>query len=126
MKLHPISTIGAPLFVLLLLTGLGVYGTLAGAQATANTNRDAAHSTADETATSFTLTVQQVRCGQCTMQGLAVRQAGPCSAPCSALCRAMQRAMQGHAVHHCKAMQCAIAGPCSAPLQGHAAPNRNR
>ena len=102
-KLHPISTLGAPLFVLLLLTGLGVYGTLAGAQATANTNREAAHSTADETATSFTLTVQQVR-----------RDAGIHAEPC--MCHAGP--CGGHAVY-CPAW--CTAWPCRAEPGGRTA-----
>ena len=60
-KRHPVSTLMIPAAVLLVLTGLGVYGTLAGAQSHVNNSKDIAYSLAYDTSISFALTVQQVR-----------------------------------------------------------------
>ena len=60
-KKHPAITLVIPIIVLLVLTGLGVYGTLAGAQNMVDSNKEIARSIAFDTSTSFTLTVQKVR-----------------------------------------------------------------
>lgn len=55
----PLTVIGLPLIVFIILAGLGVYGTLAGANAYSQSLKDAATNAAVDTSTSFTLSVQQ-------------------------------------------------------------------
>ena len=55
----PLMVLGIPLLVFVILAGLGVYGTLAGAAAYSQNLKDAANSAAVDTSTSFTLSVQQ-------------------------------------------------------------------
>jgi hypothetical protein len=60
-KKNPYSTLGVPLAVLVILTGLGVYGALAGAARVTNTNQDTAYSVAVDESFSFTLYIERVR-----------------------------------------------------------------
>ncbi|GAX74177.1 hypothetical protein CEUSTIGMA_g1626.t1 [Chlamydomonas eustigma] len=56
---HPFSTLGVPLAVLVILTGLGVYGALAGAASVSTSNQDTAYSVAVDESLSFTLYVER-------------------------------------------------------------------
>lgn len=62
-KKHPIVTLTIPILVLFVFTGLGVYGTLAGAQNAVNNNKDTAYSAAVDTSVSFKLSLQVVSDG---------------------------------------------------------------
>ena len=66
---HPFSTICVPLMVLVVLVGLGVYGVLAGAASTANSNQSTAYSIVRDTSLSFTLYIEKVGAWGCARGG---------------------------------------------------------